>query len=192
LVTLFYRLASFSGIVGGILLLIAGEWPLLLLLLLGGVFAPYGVSVAMLPSIILSLPAASLMNNGYHFLSKAVVWLGSVYVGLVFAAWSSFIFVYVMNSTETFWGGILASFGTAVSPMAFFSSKEPRETQIDAAAQTLGMLTCQIALLSMIVMGVLNGGSLYEIGTVYFTVYVVLTSLRSILLSAMLSWINAD
>ena len=184
IIGLFSILAGLAGIIGGILLILAGEWSLLFYLILAGAIAPFAMAIVMLPGALFALPAVSLEENGYHFLSKAFAWFSSLYLGLVFASWSAYIFIYVMNSTETFWGGVFASFGTAISPIAFMSSKEPIENEFDSVNQTLIMLTAQIALLFMIVMGILNGGTVYEIGTFYFTAFAVLSAVSIALVSA--------
>lgn len=178
LIGLFSILAGFSGIIGGIFLIIAGEWSLLFYLIFASVIAPFAMAFVMMPSMIFALPAASLSERGYQFLSTFFAWVASLYLGLVFAAWSAYIFIYVMNTTGTFWGGVFASFGTAISPIAYMASKEPIQNEVDSVNQTLTMLTAQISLLIMVVMGVLNGGTLYEIGTFYMVAFAVLSIIQ--------------
>jgi hypothetical protein len=178
LIGLFSILAGFSGIIGGIFLIIAGEWSLLFYLIFASVIAPFAMAFVMMPSMIFALPAVSLSERGYQFLSTFFAWVASLYLGLVFAAWSAYIFIYVMNTTGTFWGGVFASFGTAISPIAYMASKEPIQNEFDSVNQTLTMLTAQISLLIMVVMGVLNGGTLYEIGTFYMVAFAVLSIIQ--------------
>ena len=178
LIGLFSILAGFSGIIGGIFLIIAGEWSLLFYLIFASVIAPFAMAFVMMPSMIFALPAVSLSERGYQFLSTFFAWVASLYLGLVFAAWSAYIFIYVMNTTGTFWGGVFASFGTAISPIAYMASKEPIQNEADSVNQTLTMLTAQISLLIMVVMGVLNGGTLYEIGTFYMVAFAVLSIIQ--------------
>lgn len=185
LIGLFSILAGFAGVIGGILLIIAGEWSLLFYLILASVIAPFLMAFVMLPGMIFALPSASLYEKGYAFLSKVFAWFGSLYLGVVFASWSAYIFIYVMNTTSSFWGGVFASFGTAISPIAYMSSKEPRENDFDAVNQTLVMLTAQISLLAMIILGVINGGTIYDIGIFYLCFYAVLSAI-SIMISSVL------
>ena len=110
LIGLFSILAGFAGVIGGILLIIAGEWSLLFYLILASVIAPFLMAFVMLPSMIFALPSASFHEKGYAFLSKVFAWFGSLYLGVVFAGWSAYIFIYVMNTTSSFWGGVFASF----------------------------------------------------------------------------------
>lgn len=185
LIGLFSILAGFAGVIGGILLIIAGEWSLLFYLILASVIAPFLMAFVMLPGMIFALPSASFHEKGYAFLSKVFAWFGSLYLGVVFAGWSAYIFIYVMNTTSSFWGGVFASFGTAISPIAYMSSKEPRENDFDAVNQTLVMLTAQISLLAMIILGVINGGTIYDIGIFYLCFYAVLSAI-SIMISSVL------
>ena len=175
LIGLFSTLAGFSGVIGGILLIIAGEWSLLFYLICASVIAPFGMALAMMPGVIFAFPAVSLEEKGFKLLSRTVAWFGSLYLGVVFAGWSAYIFIYVMNTTSSFWGGVFASFGTAISPIAYMASKEPIQNEFESVNQTLTMLTAQISLLMMLVMGVLNGGTMYEIGTFYMMVFAVLS-----------------
>ena len=178
LIGIFLTLAGLAGFVGGILLIIAGEWSLLFYLIFVSVIAPFLMAIVMLPSMIFALPAVSLEEKGFKLLSNLLAWLGTLYLGFVFAAWSAYVFIYVMNTTETFWGGVFASFGTAISPIAYMASKEPVNDEIDSVNQTLTMLTAQISLLVMVIMGVLNGGSIYDIGTFYIMTFAVLSIIQ--------------
>ena len=181
LIGIFLTLAGLAGFVGGILLIIAGEWSLLFYLIFVSVIAPFLMAIVMLPSMIFVLPAASLGERGFKLLSNLLAWLGTLYLGFVFAAWSAYVFIYVMNTTETFWGGVFASFGTAISPIAYMASKEPVKNEFDSVNQTLTMLTAQISLLVMVIMGVLNGGSIYDIGTFYIMTFAVLSIIQLII-----------
>ena len=183
LIGIFLTLAGFAGFIGGILLIFAGEWSLLFYLLVASMIAPFAMAFVMLPSIALAMPAVSLLNNGYKVLSTFFAWLSSLYLGAVFAWWSAYIFIYVMNTTGTFWGGVFASFGTAISPIAYMASKEPVENDFDSVNQTLTMLTAQIALLVMVIMGFINGGTIYEIGTFYFVSFAVLSAMQVVISS---------
>lgn len=183
LIGLFSILAGFAGVIGGILLIIAGEWSLLFYLIFISVIAPFLMAFVMMPTMIFALPAVSLEEKGFKLLSKVFAWFGTLYLGFVFAAWSAYIFIYVMNTTGTFWGGVFASFGTAISPIAYMASKEPVQNEFDSVNQTLTMLTAQISLLVMVVMGVLNGGSIYDIGTFYIVAFAILSMLQLIIIS---------
>ena len=181
LIGIFLTLAGLAGFVGGIILIIAGEWSLLFYLIFVSVIAPFLMAIVMLPSMIFALPAVSLEEKGFKLFSNLLAWLGTLYLGFVFAAWSAYVFIYVMNTTETFWGGVFASFGTAISPIAYMASKEPVTDEFDSVNQTLTMLTAQISLLVMVIMGVLNGGSIYDIGTFYIMTFAVLSIIQFII-----------
>ena len=186
IIGIFSLLAGMAGFVGGIFLIFAGEWSLLFYLLFLGIVAPFSMAFIMLPSIIFALPAISFLNNGYRFLSSIFGWLSSLYLGVVFAGWSAYVFVYVMNTTGTFWGGVLASFGTAISPIAYMASKEPLHDEYDSLNQTLTMLTAQISLAAMIVLALIYGGNLIDIGIFYFKVFAVLSAITTLIMTSLL------
>lgn len=183
LIGLFSILAGFSGVIGGILLIIAGEWSLLFYLILASVIAPFLMAFVMIPIVIFAVPCGVFRTKGYSFLSQVFGWFGSLYLGVVFAGWSAYIFIYVMNTTSSFWGGVFVSFGASLSPIAYMSSKGPRENDIDVINQTLVILTAEVSLLVMIIIGVINGGTIYDIGIVYFCFYAVLSALSIFILN---------
>ena len=56
--------------------------------------------------------------------------------------------------------------------------------------QTLTMLTAQISLLVMVTMGVLNGGSIYDIGTYYIIAFAVLSFIQLIFSNIILVYVQ--
>lgn len=175
---LFQILAGLAGTVGAVLLIFAGEWSLLFSLLFAIVVAPFAIGIAVMPSMIFAIPGVALGEKGHKFLSNLLVWLSTLYLGVVFAVWSVYVFIYVMNESGTFWGGVFASFGTAISPIAYMASKGPVQDDFASFNQTLTMLTAQISLVVMISMGALNGGTIYELGTFYMAAFTVLSIIQ--------------
>ena len=182
IINLFLILAGFAGVIGGILLIFAGEWSLLFYLIIVSVIAPFAMTFVMMPGLLLAYPAESLINKGYKFLPTFLAWLISLYLGLVFACWSAYIFFDVMNTTETFWGGVFASFGTAISPIIYMLGTNPIEDEVNSVNHTLTVLTAQISLLVMVLMGVLYGGTFYEIGIFYVMTYAVLSIIQRVIM----------
>jgi len=186
IISLFSILAGFAGLIGGILLIIAGEWSLIFYLIIASVIAPFLMAFVMMPSMIFLIPSASFDEKGNSLLSKVFAWFSFLYLGAVFAGWSAYIFIYVMNTTSSFWGGVFASFGTALSPIAYISSKGPRENDFDVLNQTLNILTAEISLMGMIIFGIIYGGTIYDIGIFYFCFFAVLSALCLIISSVLL------
>ena len=123
----FSYLAGFSGILGGILLIISGEWFLLFKLIGVSIVAPFLMVIPILPSGLFALPGAALLENGYKFVGNFMLWLASIYLGLVFGLWSATVLTYVLVSSSTFWGSIFISFGVAIGPLIYMTSKTPIE-----------------------------------------------------------------
>lgn len=183
LIGVFSILAGFAGTAGAILLIIAGEWQLVLYLLIASLVVPMLMVIPMLPMFIFGLPAVWFEERGYYLLSNFFGWLGSIYLGLIFAAWSAMVFVYVMNTTETFWGGLLASFGAAIGPIIYMLSKNPIQDEFDSISQTFTKLTCEISLSLMIIFSILYGGTIYEIGFYYLATFAVISIFQITLLN---------
>lgn len=181
-VTYFSILSGLSGLIGGILLILAGEWSLLFYLIIASVFSPFVMAFVMLPSFLIAMPAIFLKSREFKMLSGFFAWIAALYLGLVFAGWSAYVFVYVMNITETFWGGIFASFGTAISPIIFMASKQPVQDAYDATNQVVTNFVVQFSTLIMVIMGVFYGGTLYEIGSYYIVTFAALSLIQVALL----------
>ena len=84
IIVFFSALAGLSGIVGGIILIINGDWILLLKLIFAGVIIPFIMAFAMMPSLIFAGPGAAMLDRGNNFFGSVLVWLSSVYLGVVF------------------------------------------------------------------------------------------------------------
>ena len=183
LIGVFSILTGFAGTAGAILLIIAGEWQLVLYLLIASLVVPMLMVIPMAPMFIIGMPALWFEERGYRFFVNFFGWLASVYLGLVFALWSSLVFVYVMNSTETFWGGLLAGYGAAIGPILYMLSKNPVNSSFDSISQAFTKLTCEISLLTMIALTYFYGGTMTEVFLYYSVCFAVMSIFQLTILS---------
>ena len=184
----FSVLAGFSGIAGGIILIINGDWILLLQLFFAGVIIPFIMAFAMMPSLIFAGPGAAMLEQGNNFFGSMLVWLSTVYLGAVFGIWSSYVLFYVFENTTSFWGAIFASFGTAIGPIIYMTSKNPIENDQDAISNMTANLSAEISLFVMIAFAIFYGGVFFD----YVTVYVVCFSVLSAIFMIMMNQLFKD
>ncbi len=176
----FSFLAGFSGIVGGIILLINGDWSLVFTLVIGAGIAPFIMSFAMMPLFVLAGPGTILIEKGYKFLGEIFLWLSSIYLGLVFGLWSSYVLIYVFENTSSLWGALFASFGTAISPIIFMTSKNPIQTEEDMVANMSANLSAEISLFSMIVYALFYGGDFYDFFIIYLICFAIISGISAL------------
>ena len=64
-VTYFSILSGLSGLIGGILLILAGEWSLLFYLIIASVCSPFVMAFVMFPSFLIAMPAIFLKSREF-------------------------------------------------------------------------------------------------------------------------------
>ena len=179
----FSLLAGLSGIVGGIILIINGDWILLLQLLFAGAIIPFIMAFAMLPSLIFAGPGTAMLERGNNFFGSILVWLSSVYLGVIFGAWSSYVLFYVFENTTSYWGAIFASFGTSITPIIYMTSKNPIENDQDVISNMTANLSAEVSLFAMIVFAIFYGGAFFDFVTVYVVCFSVLSAIFMIMMN---------
>ena len=185
-ITFFSFLAGFSGLIGGIILLFNGDWFLALILVFIAGIAPFGMSFAMMPALIFAIPAAKLSEQkNFIFLGKFFLWLSSLYFGLVFALWSSYILFYVFETSSSFWGAVFASFGTAISPIIYMTSKTPIQDDLDMISNSMANFSAEVSLFAMIVYAIIYGGTFFDFVFIYMIFFAFLSAIMSIAIDLM-------
>ena len=173
IIRFFSFLAGFSGIIGIIILLFNGDWALLLKLFLAVIVIPFIMGIAMLPSIIIIGPAAMMLEKGNKFFGSIFVWLGSVYLGLIFGLWSSAVLFYVFQNTNSFWGAIFIVFAVAIAPITYIASKEPMNDEQAIISNISANLSAQVALFAMIAYAIFYGGVFIDFVIIYLICFAI-------------------
>lgn len=173
---LFSILAWCSGTIGPIILLINGDWVLLLQLILAGACIPFVMIFAMTPAIIfITDPAIAMLKKGNNFFGLIRLWLSFVYYGVLFGVWSSCVLLYVFGNASSFWGAILASFSTALAPIYVLLMKDPIKDEQDAISFTTLNLSVEISLFTMMAFAILYGGVFIDFVIVYAACFSILS-----------------
>ena len=142
-----------GGIVGGIWLLVAGDWSTFgygLLYLFGGTFA---VSLLMLPAMALAFPAAKLAESGRDTLAfivgiPALLWTYAVVIVSCVAVFSWIM----LRADGSPWPYLLWAYAVATGPWSFMASKEEQGrneyANMTAFASQLGVVSLFAAYLT--------------------------------------------
>src|SRR5437870_5046450 len=115
-----------GGVVSAIWLIALHEWRPLLIGLLSLFFATFLISLALLPTYLLSVPATKLFERGYIILGAILALPVSVYTTFVMAAWCHGIFNMFldMSSLRTVLPILLWSYSVAIGPWSYMAQRE--------------------------------------------------------------------
>ena len=180
---IFKFVTGFSGIIGGILLLISGDWLLALYLIGLSITAPFVLGLVMAPSLLLAGPAGGLLENGYKFFGNILALLAGVYIAIVFGFYSASILFYVFDHTTTFWGPLLASYATAISPIIYMASKDPIYNDYDSINSMLTNFFAEVTLLIMIFFSVFSGLTYIDAVITYVVTFFIFSIIGMITMS---------
>lgn len=117
----------FGGVVGGIWLLVKGEWGVVLfsigLLFVGSTFL---ISLLLLPSIGLGSLSVFLISKKKYLISGILANLSQIYIIIIMAAWGfAFMFFFLSKARlDTLIPMILLSYGPATGPWAYMASND--------------------------------------------------------------------
>ena len=141
-------LNMFGGIVSGVWLLILGKWWALGYgagLLLASTF---GLSLALLPSVLLMTPAVYLASKGYTWIAFPFALLGTLWTYTVMMVWCVWVLNLYMQYADTgsFYPLLVWSYGTATGPWTYMASKE------DNPGSTIAAVAAQVGYIVMMIM----------------------------------------
>lgn len=146
LMTVMSFFTGIGGIIGGIILAFNGDWRILLygiLLSIGGTF------ILMLPILGVGLfagPGVALQDSGKKVIGGFLIFLGIVYLSIVFGIWSIWILFAVLAQATSLWGGLLFAYGVAMGPIVYMGSRSGAVTAEEIISNSLSIFSVQIAL----------------------------------------------
>lgn len=129
----------FGGIVSGIWLAILGEWGTIGRGLLFFIISTFAISIILMPSMLLSAPAAYCAEKGKTFGMLCFGTLSNLYIVLVITAWCCgilFLFVRDAESSRLI-PKLIWSYGVATGPWAYMASKEQGGAGLSSTLSTL-------------------------------------------------------
>jgi len=117
----------FGGIVSGIWLAVLGMWNPIFIGLIALIGSSFLLSFALMPGILLVIPAAKFAENKRYFVMGVFVFAGALYTYSIIAMWCHevmWVFVQKATSMGSLVPLLLWSYGVAIGPLSFMASKE--------------------------------------------------------------------
>jgi hypothetical protein len=120
-----------GGIVGGIWLLILGNWALLGLGLLSMFISSIGLSLALAPGLLFSGPGVLALGRKRYVIGCIALLLGNLWTFVVMTVWCVGSFYVVFRSYYTggsIWPYLLWAYGMATGPWTYMAAREGQDS----------------------------------------------------------------
>ncbi|MBD3382465.1 MAG: hypothetical protein GF404_09740 [candidate division Zixibacteria bacterium] len=135
-----------SGPIGGIWLILVGEWRLVILGIVLGIGMPLMYSIIHVPLMGLTYLSTTFAKKGKIKSGTAMYFINMIIEYLIIGAWISGVFLFYINSASI--GNeipyMIFVYSVAIGPLAFMSSKDSDRSIANAIAILLAQ-TCYIA-----------------------------------------------
>ena len=137
-----------AGIVGGIALLLQGEWAIFALGLGYGLLGPLIISLLMLPGLVVAAPlaASSVQKSGLLMGIFGLLAIAWTYIVITFT--SVTIFAMIIASPESGFFHLLWGYSSATAPWSYMANKERQSGNPDAG---IPIFFLQLGTISMMV-----------------------------------------
>jgi len=144
----------FSGIAGGIWLIIIGQWKLIVAGLIFSSIMPWIYAIINLPEIGLGFLAASAWEKGSKLNFSILGFLGSIYNYAVLSIWSLFVLLFIIQRIESgnFVPYFLWAYSTIMAPLGYMASKEPP----DSTGTSMGLFFTEIYFIVLAILWILS------------------------------------
>lgn len=115
-----------GGIIGGIWLMILGEWNLVFYAILSLICSTFIISLALSPSLLFAFFLTKAIENKNFVLVYIMGILNNIWTYLVMTIWSagSFFFVLTYYEVGNIWPYLLIGYSISTGPFAYMASKE--------------------------------------------------------------------
>jgi len=146
-------LNTMSGLVGGVWLLVIGQWRVVLAGVLFGLIMPFGYCIAFLPSLGLGALAALSFDRGLRAIGLLLSLLCWAVNNTVILVWTWYVFVTFtgLKSQAVSAPLLLWTYAVVIAPLGYMASNEPDNNlpsllaclcaEVGAAALTILLLT---------------------------------------------------
>jgi hypothetical protein len=163
----------FGGIVSGIWLACLGEWRIIGIGLLVGLFGTFPISIALMPTLLFALPTAKLIERGNFGLGIVLAFPAALYTVAVMAGWCYLVFsvAFSLAADRHSIPILLWSYGVATGPWTYMASKEDRGGE--GGASTMYAFFISLAYLLMVLMRLIGGADFATCFTALIVVMVI-------------------
>ena len=138
-----------GGIVGGIWLMVIGNWSLFGLGILSMFVSSFCLGFALMPGLLFAAPAAMAFQRHRYFIGSVCALLGNLYTFAVMIVWCVGCFYVVFRSYYqggSIWPYLLWAYGMATGPWAYMAAREGRDS-IGSSLSAFGACIGAIAMM---------------------------------------------
>jgi hypothetical protein len=163
----------FGGIVSGVWLVCVGEWRIVGVGLLVGLFGVVPISIAIMPSLLFAVPAANLIERGSILLGVVLGIPATLYTVAVMAGWSYLVFsvAFSLAAERQSIPILLWSYGVAAFPWSYMASEENRASE--GGSSTMYAFFVSLAYLLMVLLRIIGGAGFSTCVTALLVVMVI-------------------
>ncbi len=125
LISIPVMLLNFGWIVGGIWLVILGEWGLLGLGLASMFISSFGLGFVLMPGFLLALPGTLALDRGEHVIGGLCVLASNLWTLVVITVWCVGCFYVVLRyyNAGSIWPYLLWAYGMATGPWSYMAAR---------------------------------------------------------------------
>jgi hypothetical protein len=168
----FAILNALGGAIAFVWLMVLGEWGIIGLGVLALVVSSFGLSIAMMPGMLFSVPAIALHNKGNRLGFYTLGFLSALYTMFVLTAWCVFAMYLLAHHADSssLIPALLWSYGVATAPIIWLARKELRESGNEHSALTaiFVQFAYVLAILAVLLFGVSFTGVWVIFGIIMF------------------------
>lgn len=138
-----------GGIVGGIWLLIIGNWSLLGLGVFSMFVSSFLLGLVLAPGLVFTAPAALAFQNGRQVIGSLCALIGNLYTSAIMTIWCVGCFYVVLVSYYrggSIWPYLLWAYGMATGPWTYMAAREGRDA-IGSSLSAFGACIGAIAIM---------------------------------------------
>jgi len=170
-----------GGIVGGLWLIINGQWRFILILIILGIVSVWIISLLLLPGLLFAVPVAYGSNHKKYFFSYLFGIINLVWTYVVMTAWSVASYVFILNQhTEgSIFPYLLLSYSLATSPWTYMAQKEQAP---DLSATTIGAFFLCLGSLFLFIFNLISRGPSTSQQIIVFGISMVIAFILQLLL----------
>lgn len=156
-----------GGVGSGVWLVILGDWWVIgygIALLVG---SPFLLGLAMMPSLILMVPAAPLLERGRIILAAPFLFLGGLYTIALISGWCLFILWFFVSRADynNYIPILIWSYGVALGPWMYMAQKEAQSG--GSGGEHISIFFAQVAYIAVVLTLMFTRSTLFDLGALF-------------------------
>jgi hypothetical protein len=139
-------LLNFAGLVGGVWLLLLGQWKIVVAYSLGSLLAAFSFGFFLLPSAGLSALSAMVLRRGWRFPAWILASANIIYCALLIATWCFGMFSEIASLGESgpLLPYLLFGYGVTVGPWTYLATKDTEGSMLIVFFAVIGVVAMMV------------------------------------------------